>query len=288
MVARGLCSGRAVCRFLRLSRATFRYRGRLICSRQRRLGRRLRALSEAHPRYGYRRITRLLREEGWTVGKKQIQRLRRADGLRVPPTKRKVVRRGSSTGLPTQARHRGHVWTWDFISDATVRGGPLKMLTILDEFTRECHVLRPERALRAADVLAWLERAIKTHGAPTYLRSDNGPEFIAQEVQRWLADNQIKTIYIDPGSPWQNGFVESFHARFRDECLNREQLWTLTEARVVIEDFRRHYNERRPHSKLGYQSPARFAALLYPLTPASLVEAGQKHPTQLQPNQPTD
>ena len=182
MVARGLCSGRALCRFLRLSRATFRYRGRPLCSRQRRLGRRLRALSEAHPRYGYRRITRLLREEGWTVGKKQRQRLRRADGLRVPPTKRKVVRRGLSTGLPTHALHRGHVWTWDFISDAAVRGGPLKMLTILDEFTRECHVLRPERALRAADVLAWLEQAIKTHGAPAYLRSDNGPEFIAQEV----------------------------------------------------------------------------------------------------------
>ncbi len=288
MVKRGLCSGRAVCRFLRLSRATFRYRGQPSCSRQRRLGRRLRALSEAWPRYGYRRITNLLREEGWTVGKKHIQRLRRADGLRVPPSKRKVVRQGVSTGLPTKAMHRGHVWTWDFISDATVRGGPLKMLTILDEFTRECHVLRPERALRAAEVLAWLERAIQAHGAPAYLRSDNGPEFIAKEVQRWLADNHIKTIYIDPGSPWQNGFVESFHARFRDECLNQEQLWTLTEARVVIEDFRRHYNERRPHSKLGYKSPARFAALQPLLTPASFVEAGHHHLTQLQTTQPQD
>ena len=288
VVKRGLCSGRAVCRFLRLSRATFRYRGQPICSRQRRLGRRLRALSEAHPRYGYRRITNLLREEGWSVGKKHIQRLRRADGLRVPPSKRKVVRQGLSTGLPTKAMHRGHVWTWDFISDATVRGGSLKMLTILDEYTRECHVLRPERALRAVDVLAWLERAIQAHGAPAFLRSDNGPEFIAKEVQRWLAENRIKTIYIDPGSPWQNGFVESFHARFRDECLNQEQLWTLTEARVVIEDFRRHYNERRPHSKLGYKSPACFAALQRLLTPAFLTEAGQPNPTQLQTTQPQD
>ena len=286
VVKRGLCSGRAACRILRLSRATFWYQAHPPTPTQEHLAQRLRALSEKHPRYGYRRIAALLRQEGWSVGKRHIQRLRRADGLRVPPTKRKVVRRGISTGLPTKADHRGHVWTWDFISDATVRGGALKMLTILDEHTRECHVLRPERALRAADVLAWLERAIKEHGAPVFLRSDNGPEFIAKEVQRWLADNAIKTIYIDPGSPWQNGFVESFHGRFRDECLNQEQLWTLTEARVVVADFRQHYNHSRPHGKLGYVSPVHFAAQTYP--PASLVGAGQTNPTQLQANQPHD
>ncbi len=221
------------------------------------------------------------------------------------------MRQGVSTGLPTKATRRGHVWTWDFVSDATVRGGALKMLTILDEHTRECHVLRPDRAMRAADVLTWLERAIKIHGAPAFLRSDNGPEFIAREVQRWLSEQQIKTLYIDPGSPWQNGFVESFHGRLRDECLNQdpgspwqngfvesfhgrlrdeclnqEQLWTLTEARVVIEDFRCHYNERRPHGKLGYQSPVRFAALQRQLTSALLTEAGQTQPTQLHTNQP--
>ena len=276
------------CRFLLLARATFLYLGRPPSAKQTRLAKRLRALSEAHPRYGYRRIAALLRQEGWSIGKRQVQRLRRADGLRVPPTRRRIVRRGVATGLPTKATRRGHVWTWDFVSDATVRGGALKMLTILDEHTRECHVLRPDRAMRAADVLAWLERAIKEHGAPAFLRSDNGPEFIAKEVQRWLAEQQIKTIYIDPGSPWQNGFVESFHGRFRDECLNQEQLWTLTEARVVIEDFRCHYNERRPHGKLGYQSPARFAALQHPLTPASIVDAGQNNPTQLQTNQLQD
>ena len=288
VVARGLCSGRMACRVLRLARATFLYRGRAPLAKQAGLAQRLRVLSEAHPRYGYRRVAALLRQEGWCVGKRHVQRLRRADGLRVPPTKRKVVHQGVSTGLPTKATHRGHVWTWDFVSDATVRGGALKMLTILDEFTRECHVLRPDRALRAADVLAWLKQAIKQHGAPVFLRSDNGPEFIAKEVQRWLAENRIKTIYIDPGSPWQNGFVESFHGRFRDECLNREQLWTLTEARVVVEDFRREYNERRPHGKLGYQSPMRFATQLSPFTPASLVDAGQTDPTQLQTNQPQD
>ena len=159
--------------------------------KQAQLAKRLRALSEAaSTRYGYRRIAALLRQEGWSHGQAaQVQRLRRADGLRVPPTQ---TQDRASGGLHRAAHQsharRGHVWTWDFVSDATVRGGALKMLTILDEFTRECHVLRPDRALRAADVLAWLERAIKTHGAPAFLRSDNGPEFIAKEVQRWLAD----------------------------------------------------------------------------------------------------
>jgi putative transposase len=260
IVTAGVCSGRAACRILRLSRSTYWYRGRAPSSAQQQLGKRLRELSEEHPRYGYRRIAALLRQEGWRVGKRQVQRLRRAEGLRVPPTKRRIVRRGVSTGLPTKATHRGHVWTWDFIADATVRGGALRMLTILDEHTRECHVLRADRALRAEDVLNWLQNAIAEQGTPEYLRSDNGPEFIAHAVQKWLRDHRIKTIYIDPGSPWQNGFVESFHGRFRDECLNREQLWTLTEARVVIEDYRQNYNQRRPHSRLGYQSPARFAA----------------------------
>ena len=167
VVKRGLCSGRLACRFLRLARATFLYRGRPLSSRQQRLAKRLRVLSEAHPRYGYRRIAALLRQKGWAIGKRQVQRLRRADGLRVAPTRRRLVRQGISTGLPTKAAHRGHVWTWDLVSDATVRGGALKTLTILDEFTRECHVLRPERALRASDVLAWLERAINTLWKPS-------------------------------------------------------------------------------------------------------------------------
>ncbi len=264
VIAVGLCSGRKACRILHLARATFWYPPGRRSDRQTQLVTRMHALAVAHPRYGYRRITALLRQEGWLVGKRQVQRLRRAEGLRVPPPRRKLVRRGLSTGLPTRATHRGHVWTWDFIADATVRGGALRMLTILDEFTRECHVLRADRALRSAEVLHWLQRAIAEQGAPDYLRSDNGPEFIAKELQLWLAAHHIKTIYIDPGSPWQNGFVESFHGRFRDECLNREQLWTLTEARVVIEDFRRQYNHQRPHSRLGYLSPVCFAAQSLP------------------------
>lgn len=269
VVKGGLCSQRAACRFLRLARSTFGYQGRSPTPKEALLRKRLLALSAEHPRCGYRMITALLRREGWRVGKRHIQRLRRDEGLRVPPTKRKVVRRGVSTGLPVRATHRNHVWTWDFIADATVRGGALRMLTILDEYTRECHVLQAERALKGADVLHWLKQAVAEHGAPEHLRSDNGSEFIAKIVQRWLKDNGIKTIYIEPGSPWQNGFVESFHGRFRDECLNREQLWTLTEARVVVGDFRQKYNQVRPHSRLGYESPAVFAARSCP-SPASL------------------
>ncbi len=294
----GVCSGRAGCRIMRMSRSGYWYKAGRRSSRQQELVKRIHALSQENPRYGYRRIVVELKKEGWSVGLRQVRRLRRQEGLRVPPTKRRVVRRGRSTGLPTQATRRNHVWTWDFIADATVRGGAIRMLTVLDEHTRECHVLRANRALRSGDVIELVSSAIALHGAPEYIRSDNGSEFIAKELQRWLAKNNIKTIYIEPGSPWENGFVESFHSRFRDECLNREQLWTLTEARVVVEDFRNKYNLVRPHSKLGYQSPASYAASLHPSLapvrpaepglpsardgqPASVVSASTNHPDRL-------
>ena len=274
-VKEGVCSGRAGCRILGLSRSGYWYRAGRRSSRQQELVKRIHALADEEPRYGYRRIAAVLKEEGWNVGKRQVRRLRRMEGLRVPPTKKKVPRRGRSTGLPTKATHRNHVWTWDFIADATVRGGSLRTLSVLDECTRECHVLRADRALKSGDVIDLVKGAIVEHGAPEFIRSDNGSEFIAKELQRWLAENKIKTIYIEPGSPWQNGFVESFHGRFRDECLNREQLWTLTEARVVIEDYRNKYNQKRPHSRLGYQSPARYAASLLPsLAPVRPAEPG--------------
>ena len=269
VVIDGVCSGRAACRYLGLGRSTYHYQARPPCERRQRLLMRTHELSARHPRYGYRRIVALLRQEGWATSRKQVQRLRRAEGLRVPPPRRRRSRRGVSTGLPTQATHRGHVWTWDFVADATVHGGALRMLTVLDEHTKEVHVLRPARRIGSVNVIEWVQAAIAEHGAPEFIRSDNGSEFIAHDLQRWLADQQIKTIYITPASPWENGFVESFHSRFRDECLNREQLWTLTEARVVIEDFRQEYNSTRPHSSLGYQSPQRFAAQLSQSIPRS-------------------
>ena len=166
VVEAGVCSQRRACRYLGLARSTFNYRGRPPTPAEEQLRKRLLALSAEHPRYGYRRIAALRRREGWRVGKRHIQRLRRDAGLRVPPTKRKVVRRGVSTGLPTSATHRNHAWTWDFIANATVCGGALKLMTILDEYTRECHVLWAELALKAADVLQWLQKAVEKHEAP--------------------------------------------------------------------------------------------------------------------------
>ena len=188
-----LRSGRTACRCLRLARSSFQYRQRPPTAERTRLVQRLYELSRKYPRYGFRRISVKLRREGYQVGRKQVQKLRRAEGLRVPPPRRYVRRRGESTGLPTQANHRGHVWTWDFIADATVHGGALRMLTVLDEHTKEVHVLRPERQIGSADVIRLVQAAIAQHGAPEFIRSDNGPEFIAKDLQHWLAEHKIKT-----------------------------------------------------------------------------------------------
>ncbi len=246
---------RRACRYFHLHRSTFQYRLQRPQEKHARLIERLTALSWKHPRYGYRRIVALLRREGWTVSKKQVQRLRRLVGLQVKPPKKRVRRRGASTGWLERATHRHQVWSWDFIHDRTDNGGTLKMLTLIDEYTRQCLAIRPARALKSEDVLEVVKEAVREHGAPDHLRSDNGSEFIAHLVQDWFREHGIKTIYIEPGSPWQNGWIESFHARLRDECLNRELLLNLREARVVIEDFRVDYNQNRPHSKLGYLSP---------------------------------
>ena len=200
-------------------------------------------------------IRALLAREGWTVSRKQVQRIRRREGLKIRSKSKKIPRRGRSTGLPTQAMHRHHVWTWDFIFDRTDSGGTLKMMTLLDEYSRPSLAIQVERQITAAQVLGVLEQTMIQYGVPGYIRSDNGPEFIAAKVQQWLANNQIKAIYIDPGSPWQNGYIESFHSRFRDACLSREMLLNLRKARVVIADLRQHYNRERPHSRLGYLSP---------------------------------
>ena len=216
------------------------------------------SLSWQYPRYGYRRIRAVLEREGWSVSRKQVQRIRRKEGLKVHPKPQRIPRQGVSTGLPTQATHRNHVWTWDFIFDRTDKGSTLKMLTMLDEYTRQWLASRGERQIRSGQVLATLWQAMMQYGIPEHIRSDNGTEFIAGKIQRWLRVNQINTLYIEPGSPWQNGYIESFHSRFRDECLNREWLLNLREARVVIEDWRQHYNTERPHSRLGYLSPENY------------------------------
>ena len=189
-----------------MPRSTYRYIPKPLTDRREQLYQRIIALSWHHPRYGYRRIRALLAREGWTVSRKQVQRIRRREGLKVCSKPKKIPRRGRSTGLPTQAIHRHHVWTWDFIFDRTDSGGTLKMMTLLDEYSRPSLATQVERQITAAQVLGVLEQAMIQYGMLGDIRSDNGPEFIAAKVQQWLANNQIKAIYIDPGSPWQNGY----------------------------------------------------------------------------------
>lgn len=259
-IALGRCSGRQACRYFGLHRSTFQYKPKEPDAWMKALKRAVKHYSLKYRKWGYAKITKLLKDDGWAVGKRLIQRIRREMGLRIPKRKPKQRRQGISTGLPTKAQYRGHVWTWDFIHDRTVRGGSLKMLTVVDEYTRECHLIHVARRINARDVLNQLFRLIERHGAPEYIRSDNGSEFIEKALRGWLYSADIHTLYIDPGSPWQNGYIESFHSRFREECLDREQLWTLTEARVVLEDWRQEYNNVRPHKSLKLETPKYFAA----------------------------
>ena len=217
-------------------------------------------LSSKHPRYGYRRIRALLVREGWQVSRKFVQKVRRAEGLMVQPPKKKQRRRGQSTGrIPTGAAHPNDVWSWDFVADRTDEGAALRVLSLIDEFTRQCISLRVARRLKSEDVLAALERAITDRGAPGNIRSDNGPEFISKLTRQYLKDKGIKTLYIEPGSPWQNPYVESFHNRLREECLNQELFLSLAEARIVIENWPNQYNRIHPHRHLGFLSPNKFA-----------------------------
>ncbi len=272
---------RRACSYLSLSWSTFSYRPKQASKKAQRLAERIVALSWEHPRYGYRRIRALLVKEGWTTSRKFVQAVRRSEGLQVKPPKKRRPRQGISTGPPTKATGRNHVWSWDFVHDRTDNGGPLKMMTLIDEYTRKCLDIRVARQLTSTDVLSVLSEAIEEEGTPSYIRSDNGSEFIAHQVQQWLSDKNIKAIYIDPGSPWQNGFIESFHNRLRDECLNREVLLSVAEAQVVIEQWRHTYNYEHPHSRLGFKSPQEFVRFLsdlgYALTsPRSLIYINPK------------
>jgi putative transposase len=258
MVDRGRCTAREACRHFGLHRSTFSYDAKQPDAWMAKLKAALRRMSREHPEMGYMKIARLLKQAGWRVGSRLIQRLRQQLGLMVPVKKPKRRRCGISTGLPTKATHPNHVWTWDFVHDTTMRGGKLRMLTVLDEYTRQSRCIHVDRKINARKVRSIMSRLIAEHGAPEHIRSDNGSEFIEKELRAWLASQSIKTLYIEPGSPWQNGYIESFHARLREECLNREMLYTLTEARVVIEDWRWKYNHLRPHGSLGYISPIEF------------------------------
>ena len=283
VVATGLCSQRRACRYLGLHRSSGRYRQTGPAEWLVRLHEQIEALSRKHPRLGYRKLTRLLRTEGWNAGKKLVQRIRRECGLRVKRWMKRPRRRGCSTGtIPTRAERLNQVWSWDFVADRTDNGGRLRILCLIDEYSRECLALQVARKLTAHDLIEVMERLVAERGAPAHIRSDNGSEFIARILQQWLAQRQVKTLYIEPGSPWQNGHVESFNGSLRDECLDREVMLSVAEARVLIEDYRRHYNEERPHGGIGYRTPsqARREAL------DSSRPAGSLRP-ELDPSQPT-
>ena len=255
LVERGISERRA-CALVTANRATVQYQPRALPDDG--LAQRLALLAERHPRYGYRRVWALLRREGWVVNRKRVHRLWRAARLQVPKPHRRRRRLGVSAAAPTQATHPGHVWTYDFVHDACFNGTALKLLPVVDEFTRECLAIEVGTNLPAAHVITVLDQLFRAYGAPEFLRSDNGPEFVADAIQGWLALQQAATLYIEPGCPWQNGFGESFNGTLRDECLNMQAFASVAEARIQIERFRRSYNEERPHSRLGYRTPAEF------------------------------
>ena len=209
-------------------------------------------LASRYGRYGYRRITAMLRSEGWTVNAKRVERIWRREGLKVPQKQPKKGRLWLNDGSCVRLRpeYRNHVWSHDFVHFRTDDGKAFRALNILDEHSRECLTIRVKRKLNSADVIDALTDLFILRGVPAFIRSDNGPEFIAQAVRDWIAAVGAKTAYIEPGSPWENGYCESFNARFRDELLNGEVFYSLREAQIIIEEWRKHYNTKRPHLSL--------------------------------------
>lgn len=231
-------------------------------------------LASSYGRYGYRRVTAMLRHTGWRVNHKRVERIWRLEGLKVPKRQPKRGRLWLNDGSCVRLRpeHKDHVWAYDFVSARTHDGRAFKMLTIVDEFTRECLAIVVARSLTSDDLLEQLCWLMTTRGVPKHVRSDNGPEFTAKAVRAWLSKVGVQTLFIEPGSPWENGYVESFNGKLRDEVLNREIFYSLKEAQVLIEQWRSEYNTIRPHSSLGYRPPAP-SVVAEPATERAAVEA---------------
>lgn len=240
-------------------------------------------LVRKRPRFGYRRIGHLLQAEGWRAGLGRVLRLWRKEGLKVPQKTRK--RRGTGVATNSCDRRRANgindVWAWDFVFDRTTNGSALKWLSIVDEHTRECLALKPARSITSKDVIDTLAELFAMRGVPKHIRSDNGPEFVADAIRDWLKPLNIETLYIEPGSPWQNGYAESFHSRFRDEFLAIEEFETLDAARRLTQAWKEDYNGFRPHSSLAYRTPSAFAAACVASAPAA--PALQQHTPVPQP-----
>jgi putative transposase len=226
------------------------------------------ALATQYGRYGYRRITAMLKQEGWQVNHKRVERIWRRGGLKVPQKQPKRGRLWLNDGSCVRLRpeHKDHVWSCDFVMARTADGRAFRILNIIDEYTRECLAMLVARKIKNQDVIDILFNLFIFRGIPEHIRSDNGPEFTAKAVRKWLNRVGVKTLFIEPGSPWENGYIESFNGKLRDEMLNREIFTTLTEARILIEQWRREYNQIRPHSSLGYRPPAPEAKIALTLT----------------------
>ena len=214
-----------------------------------------------HPRYGYRRITIRLREEGWYINFKRVYRLWCQDGLKVPRRQHKKLHTGTSENSCDRKKpeHYNHVWSYDFVNERLENGRKVRMLVVIDEFTRECLALDVAKSFKGCDVVEVLRYLFAVRGCPKFIRSDNGPEFVSKAVQKWLEVSGVDTLYVAPGSPWENGYVESFNSKLRDEFLNRELFLHIDELRYVANRWRMDYNHYRPHSSLGYMAPAAFA-----------------------------
>jgi transposase InsO family protein len=264
-------SERRACRVIRQSRSTQRY---LLQVREDEgpLREAIVMLASKFGRYGYRRVTALLHNVGWSVNHKRVERIWREEGLKVPQKQPKRGRLWLSDGscIRLRAGHPLHVWSYDFVMGRTDDGKPYRTLNIIDEFTRECLKIRVSRNLKGEDVIECLTELFCERGVPEFIRSDNGSEFTNDQIRAWLSELGVKTLFIEPGSPWENGYIESFNGKFRDELLNGEIFYTLMEAQIIIEHWRKEYNQVRPHSSLHYRPPAPLVVLMPPLAPSLL------------------
>jgi transposase InsO family protein len=259
-----IVSERRACKVLGQARNTQRHQSPQPPD-EKRLTEEIITLASKYGRYGYRRITAILNNtKGWKVNHKRVERIWRREGLKVPKKQPKRGRLWLNDGSCIHLRpdHKDHVWSYDFVKSRTEDGRAFRILTIIDEFTRECPAMLVARRIPSQDVIDQLFQLFILRGIPEHLRSDNGTEFTARAIRKWLARIGVKTLYIAPGSPWENGYIESFNGKLRDELLNREVFITLTEAKVLIEEWRREYNNIRPHSSLGYRPPAPEAVLI--------------------------
>jgi len=260
-------SERRACRIIGQVRTSQRYIPE-VRSEEERLTVEIVKLATRYGRYGYRRITALLKQQGWKVNHKRVERIWRREGLKVPQKQPKRGRLWLTDGscIRLKPGYKDHVWSYDFMVERTAGGKAFRILTIIDEYTRECLAILTQRRITSGDVIEQLFYLFIFRGTPGYIRSDNGPEFTAKAVRSWLKDLEVTTLFIEPGSPWENGYIESFNGKLRDELLNREIFTTLIEASILIEEWRKEYNQVRPHSALNYRAPAPEAIIPLTLT----------------------